>query len=80
MTELPDVVAEPALREQGAIQTIPHPAGDYETVGPPFAIHGADMGVRGRSPQPGEHTFEALREAGLNDDQIASLAAEGIFG
>jgi crotonobetainyl-CoA:carnitine CoA-transferase CaiB-like acyl-CoA transferase len=80
MAELPDVVRDPSLRALGAIQTVDHPAGAFETVGVPFHIDGADVTVRGRSPEAGEHTSEVLAEAGIAGERIASLAQAGVFG
>ena len=80
MTELPDVVNDPALRELNAIQAIDHPDGTFETVGVPFFIEGADVAVRGRSPEAGEHTVQVLREAGIGEERVAELAAAGVFG
>lgn len=80
MTELPDVVRDPSLRALDAIQTVEHPDGPFETVGVPFHIDGADVTVRGRSPEAGEHTLDVLSEAGIDQERIASLAAAGVFG
>ena len=46
----------------------------------PFQIAGAEIGVRGPAPAAGEHTAAVVREAGLSDDEIAELAANGVFG
>jgi crotonobetainyl-CoA:carnitine CoA-transferase CaiB-like acyl-CoA transferase len=80
MVGLPEVVADPALTGVGAFPEVPHAEGPFRTVGVPFAIHGADIGVRGASPAPGEHTAAVLAEAGLGEDEVAGLAAAGVFG
>jgi crotonobetainyl-CoA:carnitine CoA-transferase CaiB-like acyl-CoA transferase len=80
MTELPEVVNDPALRALNAIQAVDHPDGRFETVGVPFHIEGADIMVRGRSPEAGEHTAEVLREAGIPEARVVELAAAGVFG
>ena len=78
--DLPGVVDDPQLRAIGAFQPIPHPAGSFEAVGVPFSIWDADVGIRGASPELGEHTADILAEAGINPERIADLAAAGVFG
>ncbi len=80
MVELPDVIGDPSLEALGAFPEVEHPAGVFRTVGVPFRLWGADVGVRGPSPEPGAHTAEVLREAGLTEDEIATFAAEGALG
>lgn len=79
-TELPAVVADPALRERGAFQPLETPNGVYETVAAPFLIRGADVRVRGMTSEAGADTAEALATAGLTADEIAHLAEQGVFG
>lgn len=57
-----------------------HPAGAFHTVNAPFAIRGADFGVRGRAPGLGEHSRAILHDAGLANDEVDSLIADGIVG
>jgi len=75
-----DVVQDPQLRHQHAFATIPRPDGPIETVAVPFGIDGADIGVRGPSPQAGADTFDVLQAAGLSADEIAQFAADGVLG
>lgn len=81
--ELPEVVADPQLRAMGAFQTVQHPdpaVGEFETLATPFQIDGADITVRGPAPEIGQHTYEVLAEIGVDSDEIADLAAGGVFG
>ena len=80
MVDLPTVVNDPSLQSLDAFPEVPHPAGAFRTVGVPFSIHGADVGVRRASPEPGEHTFDVLSECGIGGDEVAELAAAGILG
>jgi crotonobetainyl-CoA:carnitine CoA-transferase CaiB-like acyl-CoA transferase len=80
MTPLPEVIKDPQLAAMNAFQEIPHPHGAYRTVGVPFQIAGADIGVRGASAEPGEHTQQILAEAGIPPERIAELAANRVFG
>jgi crotonobetainyl-CoA:carnitine CoA-transferase CaiB-like acyl-CoA transferase len=80
MAALPDVVKDAALRGRDAFPTVEHPDGPFETVGVPFRIVGAEIGPRGRSPEPGEHTQAVLAELGISEARVAELAAAGVFG
>ncbi len=80
VTELPDVVEDPALRERGAFSLIVHErAGAMEVVSAPFYIRDADIEVRGPAPDAGEHTREVLSEAGMAADRIDALIREGVL-
>jgi formyl-CoA transferase len=79
-TELPDVIADPALRERGTFQALETEAGTFETVGTPFVIRDADVRVRGSASTAGADTAEVLAAAGLSEDEVAELAARGVFG
>ena len=46
----------------------------------PIRIKGADIGPRGVAPDLGQHTTEVLTEAGLSQDKIATLLADGVIG
>jgi crotonobetainyl-CoA:carnitine CoA-transferase CaiB-like acyl-CoA transferase len=80
LTELPAVVADPALRERGAFQPLEFEAGTFETVGAPWVIRGAGVGARGPSSAAGADTADVLAAAGLSEDEVAEYAARGVFG
>jgi crotonobetainyl-CoA:carnitine CoA-transferase CaiB-like acyl-CoA transferase len=80
MVELPDVARDPQLREVGAFQEVPHAAGAFETVGVPFTVRGAGIGIRRAAPTAGEHTTEVLTECGVSGEEMTDLAAGGVFG
>ena len=76
-----DVVNDPQVREMGWITQIDHPtAGLFETLNTPFRLYGTDTGARGPAPAAGEHTFEVLTELGLSQEQLATLAENGVLG
>ncbi|MYE46018.1 MAG: CoA transferase [Chloroflexi bacterium] len=78
---LPEALSDPQVEANGALEEIEHPqAGAYRTLAAPFRVSGAETAARGPAPAPGEHTSEVLAELGLDDDEIASLAASGVFG
>jgi crotonobetainyl-CoA:carnitine CoA-transferase CaiB-like acyl-CoA transferase len=49
-------------------------------VGTPFVIRDADVRVRGSASTAGADTAEVLAAAGLSEDEVAELAARGVFG
>ncbi len=81
VAELPDVVDDPTVRSLGIVTEIVHPQfGSYETLSTPFTIRGADIAPRGPAPAIGEHTQSVLDGLGLDADELAELAAAGVFG
>ena len=80
MVELAEVVDDPQLRAMHAFAPVTGGLEEFETVSAPFLIRDADVGVRGRSPLPGEHTEAILAEAGIGPERIADLAEAGVFG
>ena len=80
LTELPDVVNDPALRLRDAFQPLTLPNGTYETVGAPWVIRGAGISARGPASAAGADTADILANAGVSEDEVAEYAARGIFG
>ena len=55
-----------------------HPVvGDVTVVSPPVQFSKTTLEIRTPSPTLGQHTIEVLREAGIPDGTIESLASEG---
>jgi len=81
VAELPEVVADPQLEAMEAFTAVDYgEAGSQRTLNTPFTIRGADVRVRGRAPEVGEHSAEVLAEAGLSVLEVADLAAKGVLG
>lgn len=81
VSTLPELIDDPQVREMKIFAEIEHPVlGRFETMNTPFQIAGADIAVRGPAPGAGQHTAEVVREAGLSEDEVAELAANGVFG
>jgi crotonobetainyl-CoA:carnitine CoA-transferase CaiB-like acyl-CoA transferase len=79
--ELPEVIEDETPRALGAFSEVTHSRfGAFETLAAPFTIRGADVSVRGAAPLPGEHTEEVLRAVGFSAEEMADLAARGVFG
>ncbi|MEM8794734.1 MAG: CoA transferase [Pseudomonadota bacterium] len=56
-----------------------HARGDVRVVGQPVTLSRSPASVTTASPDPGEHTDEILRDAGLTDEEIAILRADKII-
>ncbi len=78
---LAELAADPQAAAAGLWDEIEHPeVGALPTVAVPMQIRGAEVGARGPAPAIGEHTRQVLTDAGLDDDVVASLLAEGVLG
>jgi len=78
-----DLVANPHLQERGYIEEFENvnapQAGLRKYAGRPFRMPGVSMGIQSVAAL-GEHNEEILKEiAGLTQEEIASLAADGII-
>lgn len=78
-----DLVANPHLRERGYIEEFENvnapQAGPRKYAGRPFRMEGVSFAIR-HVAALGEHNVETLRDvAGLSDDEITTLANEGII-
>ena len=81
VTTVPEVVTAPQPRANGVYGVINHPTvGAFETLGVPFKIRGADIGIRGPAPELGKHTEEILEAEGFSANDITDLAAADAFG
>ena len=77
---LPEVLNPDLLADRDMLASFTHPElGDVRSVGMPLHVSGYAPGYQA-SPALGAHTRDALRAAGLSDDEIARLASEGAFG
>jgi alpha-methylacyl-CoA racemase len=76
---VPEAVADPQFADHGLFVEAVHPAeGRFRQLGPVFA--GTPEPGRPVLPDPAETaTARLLAEAGLGDDEIAALAAEGVI-
>jgi len=73
---LEEVRADPYLNEVGFFQAVEHPTeGPMTMLGIPVTYTGTPATIRRLAPRLGEHTHEVLREAGLNEAEIAAATA-----
>jgi crotonobetainyl-CoA:carnitine CoA-transferase CaiB-like acyl-CoA transferase len=81
VASVPEVIADPQLAQYDAFPQVPTTDGtSYRVVGVPFEIVGAEVGPRGPAPAIGQNTADVLSEGGFSDDEVATLAAERVFG
>ena len=80
VSELPEVVEDPVLRERGAFSVVVHEtAGAMEIVSAPFHIRGAEVEVKGPAPDVGQHTREVCSELGINSETIDEMIKRGVL-
>jgi crotonobetainyl-CoA:carnitine CoA-transferase CaiB-like acyl-CoA transferase len=73
------VFADPQVAHSGIAEAVAHPRrGEIRLVGQPVKMSRTPPKISRPGPDAGEHTDEVLREAGLSDEEIAALRAEGV--
>ncbi len=71
-----EATSDPLTHENGCFATVEHPEyGTYQTVAPPFRLSGHALTGSALAPRLSQHTEEVLREAGIDEDQVALLVA-----
>jgi len=69
--DIPDVVDDPQVRENGMIRTIDHPTlGELTVTGTPIRMSKTPPYIRRHPPLAGEHTEEILREYGYPTSMV----------
>jgi crotonobetainyl-CoA:carnitine CoA-transferase CaiB-like acyl-CoA transferase len=80
VADVADVVEAEQTEALGMLQPVPHPSiPDLRLAAVPLSFDGERAAHRSAPPLVGEHTAEVLREVGYSDDEIATLAAEGVI-
>jgi len=75
-----EAVADPQLTERGMIATAEHPvAGTLRFVSSPVKVSGTPNSPPVAPPVLGQHTDSVLRQLGLEDAELAALAAQGVI-
>ena len=82
INKLDQVFADPQLLARGMKIDLPHPlAGSVPQVNVPVKMSGTPLVPENPPPLLAQHTLQVLRERlALSEDQIATLAAEGVIG
>jgi crotonobetainyl-CoA:carnitine CoA-transferase CaiB-like acyl-CoA transferase len=73
-----EAVTDPQIVARGMVTDVPTAAGLVRTVAPPIRERGERPGSMPPAPGFGEHTDDALREAGFSSDELASLREAGV--
>jgi crotonobetainyl-CoA:carnitine CoA-transferase CaiB-like acyl-CoA transferase len=77
---IPDVVEDPQIRHNEMIASIEHATqGRVDVTNIPIKFFGTPGGVRLPPPTLGQHSEEIMAELGYGDDEVESLAGEGII-
>jgi crotonobetainyl-CoA:carnitine CoA-transferase CaiB-like acyl-CoA transferase len=78
---LHEVVEDPQAEALGLFPILEDPEiGEYRSVAHPLKFKTADVGPKGPAPKLGQHTLEVLRDAGLDEAEIAALREGDAIG
>ena len=82
INDIAGVFANEQVKARGILQHMAHPlAGQVPQVASPMRLSATPVDYRQPPPLLGEHTHTILADVlGLNDEQIAALAAQGVTG
>jgi crotonobetainyl-CoA:carnitine CoA-transferase CaiB-like acyl-CoA transferase len=72
-----EVAADPQVAATALVQVEDGEGGTYPSPATPIKFPGADVAVRPRSPELGEHTRQVLAELGYDAGQIDAMIAAG---
>ena len=78
---VPEVLAETCMQGRGFVSVVPDPAqpGEgFQIHGTPYAFDGKTPAPSGPAPHLGEHSRTLLSEAGLSDEEVDALLADGV--
>lgn len=74
-----EALDDPHVLARGMITEVDHPIiGPMRTIAPPAKFSSVDFSVRGPAPWLGQHTRRVLAEAGLSDEDVDALCADGV--
>jgi crotonobetainyl-CoA:carnitine CoA-transferase CaiB-like acyl-CoA transferase len=75
------VLTHPQIVENQILEELDHPtAGRIRQPRPAARFAATPAQIRRHAPALGEHSHEVLREAGLDDSDVAKLFADGVVG
>ncbi|OGO49966.1 MAG: hypothetical protein A2148_07645 [Chloroflexi bacterium RBG_16_68_14] len=76
-----EVASDPQVLANGYIEEVPRPQGPpVRMVATPVQLSKTPARIRGLAPELGQHTEEALLEAGYTWEEIEALRREGVIG
>lgn len=68
---------DPQIEHRGALAEVQDAGGSFKVLNPPFRFSAADTTAQGFCAALGEHTESVLREVGMSEAAISTLAAAG---
>lgn len=78
---LEEMTQHPQVQARALMVTVPRPDGPAQRqVGFPVRFSKTLPDYRHVGPPPGAHTRQVLQEAGFSEEELETLAAEGLFG
>jgi benzylsuccinate CoA-transferase BbsF subunit len=82
LNNAPDLLNDPHLRAREAFVHVNHPLlPERDVMGVPFKLSGTPVGVPGPAPMLGQHTPYVLTNLlGMSEDEVLTLAQEGVLG
>lgn len=76
-----DILEHEQVTSSGLLQTVEHPTlGSIPQLGPVVDLTDTPGRISGPPPLLGQHSIEILQEAGLDENEIASLIGAGVVG
>jgi crotonobetainyl-CoA:carnitine CoA-transferase CaiB-like acyl-CoA transferase len=78
VNDVAEAFADPQVRARGMRVDVPTPEGPVGVVANPIKMSGLPQAPPGPAPGFGEHTDEALREAGYDEEEILALRRAGV--
>jgi crotonobetainyl-CoA:carnitine CoA-transferase CaiB-like acyl-CoA transferase len=80
VADVADVANAPQTEALGMLQALPHPEiPGLRLTALPLSFDGERAKHQSPPPRIGQHTASILRDSGYDDDEIATLAAEGVI-
>jgi crotonobetainyl-CoA:carnitine CoA-transferase CaiB-like acyl-CoA transferase len=71
-----EAMADPQSTHRGILAEVSDEAGTFKVLNLPFRMSGAEVSPGSRVAEVGEHTEELLKEIGMSDAEVASVAAK----
>ena len=79
--KLTEIAEQPHLKAVGMFPTLDHPTeGEIRQARPSARFSESPAAIRRMAPRLGEHSRAVLQEAGLSDEDIASLVERKVVG